>query len=644
MNFFADQDKARRTSVRLVALFLLALVAIVCAVYFAAMLAFVYLEGRGGGYGHPGSLWNPQLFLTTAAVVGSIILVKFLFKTAMLARGGSYVAESLGGRLVHPETKDPGERRLLNVVEEMSIASGIPLPTVYVLEQEEGINAFAAGYTPNDAAVAVTKGCLNQLNRDELQGVIAHEFSHILNGDMRLNIRTIALISGIMALSTVGYLILRLGPRSRKSGAAVVIMGLALLIIGYAGLLCGRLIQASLSRQREYLADASAVQFTRNPLGIAEALKKIGGFASRSRIQSLAAGETRHLFFSSPEVISSLTADGGPFATHPPLAERIKRLDPSFNPELATVEAPGEAAVAGSAGAVGFAPGAAEPPRPGRVAVTASEAARSLGAPSEAHVVQSARLLAEIPSRIKRDLGDPLGASAVVCALLLDQNEALRNVQYDLLAAAGQKLILAETKGAFAALQGLNPTLRLALLDLALPGLRQMSKSQYQVFLEVVRQLINADSKVTLFEFALLKVLEYRLAGAFDDPKPAIKNLSPELVDRHLRSLLLAVAYAGNEEELKARATYGAVVKMYLTPNDGSTPIPSRDEQSLELVGKTLDTLRQLAMRDRRRVFEAVAACVLFDDVVTLEEAELLRVITYALGMPLPPFLPPATA
>jgi len=252
-----------------------------------------------------------------------VIFIGSITKIIALAKGGSAVAENLGGRLVNASTTDRDERRLINVVEEMSLASGIPVPQVYILDREKGINAFAAGYSPNDAAVAVTRGCLTELNRDELQGVIAHEFSHILNGDMRLNIRLIGFLSGIMVLAQIGYLILRSRSSSRKGGGQIVLVGLGLVIIGFVGQLFGRMIQAAVSRQREYFADASSVQFTRNPRGIAAALKKIGGFLTGSRIQSPNAGEICHMFFG--KAIRTL------FATHPPLTDRIYRLQPDFN-------------------------------------------------------------------------------------------------------------------------------------------------------------------------------------------------------------------------------------------------------------------------------------------------------------------------
>jgi Zn-dependent protease with chaperone function len=279
---------------------------------------------RQPGFSPTGFHWiQPRLGFWVVSVTLLVVFIGSITKIIALANGGSSVAENLGGRLINASTTDRDERRLINVVEEISIASGVPVPQVYILDREKGINAFAAGYSPNDAVVAVTRNCLKLLNRDELQGVIAHEFSHILNGDMRLNIRLIGFLSGIMIIANIGYLILRSRTGSRKSGAQIVLIGVGLLIIGFVGQLFGRMIQAAVSRQREYFADASSVQFTRNPKGLAGALKKIGGFMAGSRVQSPNASEICHMFFG--KAIRTL------FATHPPLTDRIYRLQPDFD-------------------------------------------------------------------------------------------------------------------------------------------------------------------------------------------------------------------------------------------------------------------------------------------------------------------------
>ena len=322
MNFFEHQAAARRASTRLVVLFALAVIGIVLAVDFASWIVF---SGAGRREGGSGAL----LVFTTFATL-AIIGLGSLYRIASLRGGGEPVALQFGGVPVPEDTSDFNLRRLRNVVEEIAIASGVPVPKIYVLEQETAINAFAAGYSPSDAVIAVTRGALDRLNRDELQGVIAHEFSHILNGDMRLNIRLMGILFGILMLAIIGRKVLQFGGRGRDSrGAAAILMAaLVAMIVGYIGLFFARMIKAGVSRTRESLADASAVQFTRQTQGLAGALKKIAGIAEGSKLNDRAdAEEASHMLFGDGVGFSGL------FATHPPLLKRIQALEPQFRPE-----------------------------------------------------------------------------------------------------------------------------------------------------------------------------------------------------------------------------------------------------------------------------------------------------------------------
>lgn len=360
MIFFENQERSKKKSAQLISmfiLFILAVTGIILAVYAVTIFVIYHYTDKAHvydvGVGKNGFNWiDPQILLMVGAATLMIILGGSIVKIIALRRGGQYIAESLGGRLVNHSTNNPKEKKFVNVVEEMAIAPGVPVPIVYVLDNETGINAFAAGYSPNDAVVAATVGCLKRLSRDELQGVVAHEFSHILNGDMRLNIRLIGLLSGIMIITTIGSIILRSGPRSRKGSPPIMLAGLALIIIGYIGVFVSRIIQSAVSRQREFLADASAVQFTRNPSGIANAFQKI---------------------------------------------------EAEFKPK--------EAAVMGFSG-----PG-------GQMPINAGNIAGQVGMVSPEHVQFSATLLGSIPPEIRKELSDPLGASAVVLALLLNDDK-----------------------------------------------------------------------------------------------------------------------------------------------------------------------------------------------------------------------------
>ena len=336
MNFFEHQEAARKKTSLLVFYFVLAVAAIVAAVYLAVLAAFLFAEKDRPGGLDVSLLWQPELFLLVAVATLALVGGGSVYRIAALSGGGHTVAELLDGRPIDPNTTDPDERRVLNVVEEMAIASGTPVPPVYLLEDEEGINAFAAGYTPSDAVIGVTRGCVQSLTRDELQGVIAHEFSHILNGDMRLNIRLMGVLYGILMISITGWFLFRItgGGSSRRDDGdkkegnnPLPLLGLALYVIGYVGVFFARLIKAAVSRQREYLADASAVQFTRNPPGIAGALKKIGASADGSRVRDAEAEEVSHMFFGEALGLAASNL----MATHPPLADRIRRIDPSFD-------------------------------------------------------------------------------------------------------------------------------------------------------------------------------------------------------------------------------------------------------------------------------------------------------------------------
>ena len=339
MNFFESQDRVRKNTFQLVLLFSLAVITLIIMTNLLVMVVFGYINSQQAQEG--GDLLQQmdwQTFATIGVGVGVVILVGSLYKIMTLSAGGKAVAESLGGQLIPQDTNDLKQRKLLNVVQEMAIASGTPAPPVYLLTGEEGINAFAAGFTPRDAVIGVTQGTIDHLSRDQLQGVIAHEFSHIFNGDMRLNIRLMGILNGILIIGIIGYYILysaSFSGRGRSSGkgaGGIIALAIGLMVLGFAGTFFGGLIKAAVSRQREYLADASAVQFTRNPDGIAGALKRIGGLEFGSKIKNPGAPEVSHAFFAQgiSGFMSSLSA------THPPFAKRIKRIDPHWDGKFDT--------------------------------------------------------------------------------------------------------------------------------------------------------------------------------------------------------------------------------------------------------------------------------------------------------------------
>jgi len=632
MNFFEYQEQSREKTVQLVFLMIAAVFAIICAVYLAVMAVF-FSQGAGGlGF-------NPSMFAGVAGVVVLLVSGGSAVKMAALRRGGDYVAQSLGGRPVHPETQDAREKMLMNVIDEMALASGIAVPAAYVLDQEKGMNAFAAGDNPTNAVVAVTSGTLNQLSRDELQGVVAHEFSHILNGDMRLNMRLIGMISGIMVLASAGRIVLR-GTRpnsgfsvsrgqSRKGNGAgaILLMGLLLLIIGYIGVVAARIIQSAISRQREFLADASAVQFTRNPLGIAGALKKIGGFTKGSLVRVPQAQEASHLFFSS--AISTI------FATHPPLAERIRRIDPGFSGEFPAISETitpleDETPMTPSASLFSDAPQASQL-APGQVT-------EAVGVISPEQVRYSAMLLQSIPAAIRRELTDPMGASSAVLALLLSHDDHEKNLQIKAIRPIFPEERIPHVNSLGIMLAEADPELRLPLVDLAMPMLRRMSPQQVKTFREGMKLLTEADGHLNFFEFAIGLIVTARLeqkTGILRG-RYGFKSIEPLMADAAV--LIGKLALAGHDDPVHAQKAFTAAMERIPGHTNGEESQHMADP-SFSKVEIAISRLSSATPGVKKTILDACAHCVLFDRTVSTVEAEMLRAVAYALDLPLPPFL-----
>ncbi|MHC4452933.1 MAG: M48 family metallopeptidase, partial [Planctomycetota bacterium] len=439
MDFFDRQDVARRKTGLLVVLFALATLSIIASVYLVVAGAMVYATKEV-------DFWHPELLVVATVATVAVIAGGSLYKIAVLRGGGSVVAASLGGKLIAQDTTDVTERKVLNVVEEMAIASGTPVPPVYMMQDEKGINAFAAGYTTNDAVIGVTRGCVEHLSRDELQGVIAHEFSHIFNGDMRLNIRLIGILNGILIIGMIGYFVMRTmfytggGRRRGKDGSAtlaILAIGVGLMIVGFLGTLFGNMIKAAVSRQREFLADASAVQFTRDPGAVAGALKKIGSLGSS--VGNPAAAEVSHMFFA--RAITS--GVNSMFSTHPPLKSRILRIDPGwdgtfpeFDPrkppapsrQVKEKQAPRAGIDVGEivTGAAILASATAGASAKSGETAAASGGVAQIGQPTPAHVEYAGQLLRGLPSPVAEAAREPYGARAVIYALLINREEDAR--------------------------------------------------------------------------------------------------------------------------------------------------------------------------------------------------------------------------
>jgi len=636
MDFFEEQHRARQRTGWLIVLFSLAVCGTVVAVYVAVKVA-VHSAWDLPFDQFPGQFWNGALFWRVAAYTVALIAAASLYKIRAVSASAESVVLGLGGRPVDPNARDPYERRLLNVVEEMAIASGVPVPAVYVLPGEPGINAFAVGLDVSRSAIAVTDGCLKLLSRDELQGVVAHELSHLLNGDSRINLRLLGLVHGILVIGLLGSMLLRTLGRLDDSGkrrkiggglSIVVFVGASLYVIGSVGVFFTRLIKAAVSRQRELLADASGVQFTRNPAGLAGALKKIGGLDRGSRLLAARAEEASHFYFS--EGMGRFTAL---MSTHPPLAERIRFLDPAFQGEMpATMHSPValEEEVPGVAAAVPGARGIAAQPR----AVIAS-----VGALSDQHIDYAQSLLARIPQRLRDSIREPWVARAVVLALLLDTNPETRAAQLKALLALGDPQLADHVSRASAALRTAPAEARLPILDLALPALRRLSSAQYGELRAAVDRLIRADSRIGLFEYTLQCVLLRHLAAHFEPKRPEPAGGPQIEVVGALSVLLSMLAHAGAADPAEAARAFEAA-RAQLSGDRFFPALLPREKLDLRALDRALGRLRDTAPRLRGDILRACVAAVATDGKVTIAEGELLRAVSDSLGCPMPPLLP----
>lgn len=630
MNFFEHQAAARRRSKRLVLLFALAVLAIVLAVDLVLLLAV------GGGDGDTNRL-GMMLFASFATL--AVIGCASLFRTASLRTGGAAVAQQFGATMVAEDTTDFNLRRLRNVVEEIAIASGVPVPQIFVLEDEEAINAFAAGYAPSDAAVVVTRGALHRLNRDELQGVIAHEFSHILNGDMRLNIRLIGLLFGILVLAVIGKKLLENGRLGRsKDAAPLLIVALGLLAVGSIGLFFGRMIKAGVSRQREYLADASAVQFTRQNRGIAGALKKLAGLSEGSKLANADTEEVSHMLFGDGIGYSAL------MATHPPLLRRIQALDPSFKASALTELSAGwamrppvgldeDTALGLTAGALG----SASPPALAEVVVSPPGVAARVGSPQVEDYRRAGHLSDAIPDVLRRAASHQEEVVPMLLGLLYapagpqrDRQQVELKARTDL-RTAQQALDYAER------MNDLDPGLRLPLAALAFPLLRRRPRPELQHFMDTVYALVHADQQVSLFEYCLGCLLRTQVSESLDPAHswvPGNKRLAK--LAEPVVVLMAVMAQAGHANPSDAlRAYLAGLTRVFPRLNAPYAP-PADTLAALDAVWPALDALEPLG---KELLLEGLVAAIGNDGRITVAEAELLRAVCASLHCPLPPLL-----
>ena len=617
MDFFEAQEEARRKTLRLLCLFCLCVLGVVLAV---CLFAWVFVAFAGIGEGREQlidwdevslfSLQVPWLILgKTALATLVLILTATAAKTYSLRGGGGVVAKDLGGRLVDPSTSDLDERRLLNVVEEMAIAAGTPVPQVYVLDEETGINAFTAGTEPGNAVIGCTQGCLKYLTRSELQGLVAHEFSHILNGDMKLNLRLIGWVFGLVTISMLGRMLLKSlkhvrNSHSNENGKAtlvILIVGTALVIIGAIGVFFARLLQSSISKQREFLADASAVQFTRDTSGIEGALAKAG--KKINRMASPKAVEASHCFF----------VDGERFAcgleTHPPIKERIQRITKNWSGQFGKKQTAPKSDRGGAS--------------------TAMKAqVENLSAPARVDVLKAKDIFWGLSDEWLLATQTPTQAQLVVFALLLTQDERLQEEEITFLMKSQTKENLSSVVKWQKELRGLHSSKKIALVDLSIATLRRLSQEEYEIFIETTRHLIASDGQVDLFEFMLQRQLDYHLKVHFE-PQPPKKVLYNEMNEVRAELEIIASTFAHLDSHPEEAFQSG------MSKIGGQL----QGQCSIDVIDKVLKKLESASPLLKKELVQICAEIVSHDKLLTSHESELLRAMADGIGCVIPPFV-----
>lgn len=675
MDFFARQDHARKRTKLLVVYFALAVILIVLTIYAVLMVGFTIAKEQSRHRRHEAyqptpalAWWDPEVFLGATLGTLAVIFIGSAWKTSQLSGGGGSVAVMMGGRLLEPGSADPNERKLLNIVEEMSIASGVAMPEVYVLDHEPGINAFAAGHSTSDAAIGVTRGCIELLNRDELQGVIGHEFSHILNGDMRLNIRLLGIIFGILCIASVGRILLYARNSNSRDKNPLPILGLALILIGGIGVFFGRLIQSAVSRQREFLADASAVQFTRNPLGLSGALQKIGRYSFGSKLQSEHAPDMCHMFFGNGLGNSLL----GMFATHPPISDRIRAIDstwdgtfPPLKPEQ--YETVKEAALSEMAEERQRSRSWLEemganlnekttesrpvstpflyPIQTSRLrqkssppAIQPSTVLPSIGNVSTLHLRYAEALRDALPETLRAAAREPLPATALVYALLLAADDALRARQLQEIAQAHSPTVAQKTKELFPEVANVAQHARLPVVNIALGALRSLTAAEFQKFSATLKWLVNSDNQLDLFEFVLLKIIQHQLEPRFvPSRRRAVQYYTLKPLVPDCAVVLSALAHVGSDNPDEPQRFFAAGAPYLRAPVDAPLDFQPIQQCGINVISTALDRLALAAPIIKKNLLDACVHVVGADGIIQEEQAELLRAVAETLDCPMPP-------
>ena len=632
MNFFESQEQARRQSRWLILLFILAVIIIIVVIDIAMLVAFGVMdpEQQEALFSLQTLKSNLPTLAVGALLTAAVILVASLFKTMSLRGGGGKVARDLGGTLVEADARDPLRRRLYNVVEEIALASGVPVPEIYVLDQESGINAFAAGFTPADAAVAVTRGALEKLSRSELQGVIAHEFSHIFNGDMRLNIRLMGALFGILMLSLIGRRVLHgsyfMGRSKNNNGGAIMLVAVAVMLVGYIGLFFGRWIKSAVLRQREYLADASAVQFTRDPDGIAGALKKIAVYSDSSFL-NVESEEVSHMLFGDGERTKM-------FSTHPPLNDRISRVDPSFTPDDLVGLANKIQREQESQSRQAAREEQQQAKKQGGGMFDAGNIVDQIGSPDFSRILMAAALAASIPEEISRAAHSGEWATEVLFYCLMDKDSEVREQQLLSIARNMGSDSESRVRGLLNAVPDLAREQRLPLLEIAFPELKHRPPDYVRDVLSTIKELNEADGHIDVFEYLLAKIIAQHVWESVNPQKVRMsgKKSLQKVQDKAL-DVIAVLAQHGHENVAGIESAYKAGVTALSASLSVAMPVFADWSDVLD---SALPVLDQLKPADKEKLVRALIATVMADNRIAVAEMELLRVICALIHVPLP--------
>ncbi len=649
MYFFDQQERAKRKSVVLVILYTIAVglsiglvyllalwAAAICRYFYNVIGSYYDMDGTFVPLSNPG-LWNVWIF-AIVIMLGLVVMVgATLRRIRFMGSGAESVALLMGGTLVDPRTQDSVHKRLLNIVEEMAIASGLPIPMVYVLLREPGINAFSSGFSHDATAIAVTQGALDMLTREELQAVVAHEFCHILYGDTQLKTLMAGLLHGLMMpwhvvrISLMGIVRGHSAvPHPIALGIVVVtaVVSVPLIVVTQISAIIAAWLKRHVSVQREYLADAAAVQFTRNGMALAGAFKKIGGYIAGSRVLSPEHEYASHFFFANP--LASGMLSWAWLLVHPPLEKRIRRIDPGFDGTFARV-----------ASKPNLHAGDPVTSMPEGVQLKTVEHTMAFldvaEMPDRNHLDAACHLLRGLQHQVEMYAREPQLAPVIVYAFLLSQDAGVRQQQRNKLVATVSSDTLDTLDMLSADLADRKRDAFLAAIKLAARSLRSLAPADQAQLMQNVEALIAVDGKVSFLEAAIRQAVRQEVGHSVQNPKGATHRKMPASEFRKTcRALLSCLAYWGTYDIVEEEDAYKAGMREVQEPHETVPDMLAAAECTQALFTAALENFAPLPASQRNTVMDACHACIASNNVATDDDIRLFRNIAAALKCPMP--------